>query len=217
MLRTLACSTLVALSATSAWAAGPLAVQAYGMYDWSRDNSNSWYQDGSYNGTVSGGWLSGGTGELTDGLSGASVAGGYSAWDSYVLWDGYSPAISFDLGSRFEVQSIAASFVTNPTAAVYVPPSVNVAFSEVEGVFGAGTTVSLSAAPAGDDMRFTRELLVAPGNGRYVQVSFTSPGRWMALSEVAFSGQASAVPEPESLALLLAGLGLLAWRVRRPG
>jgi hypothetical protein len=51
------------------------------------DGANAWgaYYDNKYNGSSVGGFLSGGVGDLTDGVQTASVAAGYGAWAPYVF------------------------------------------------------------------------------------------------------------------------------------
>lgn len=206
-----------ALIAGSAQAAGPIDVQSYDMYDWSRLNSWSWYSDQSYSGSVSAGWLSGGEGELTDGFVAGYVNGGYANWSPYVLWDAYSPVITFDLGARYTVHGVTASFLSYPDAAVYIPPTASLRFSDDGVNFSVADTRVFSTAERalGNDVPVSYELLDLPRTGRYVEITFQTPGRWIALSEVTFQGAVAAVPEPEPYALMLAGLGLVGFATRR--
>ena len=206
----LAASLLTLASAAQAYS--QINPQTYSMFDWSRTNSWSWYSDQTYNGAVSGNWLSGGVGELTDGVKNTSAAYGYSAWSPYVLWDGYTPVITFDLGANYAVSGIQAYFNYYPSAAVYIPPSAGIRFSSDGVHYGATQLRTFSGAelvPGGNDAVPSYNLLTAAGSGRYVEVTLTSPNRWIALSEVEFFGSAATVPEPEIYAMLLAGIGLL--------
>ena len=103
-------------------------------------------------------------------------------------------------------------------AAVYIPPSANIRFS-ADGVnFGSSLLRTFSTAeqtPGGDDTPVSYNLLASAGSGRYVEVTLTTPVRWIALSEVEFYGTATPVPEPETYALMLAGLGLVGFAARR--
>ena len=166
-------------------------------------------QDGAYNG-----WYNDNGNDLNDGIKSASVVNGYGAWTPYVLWDGYSPTITFDLGQVRSVGSITGYFVTYPGAAVYLPKTATVSFSDDGVVFGAGTVKGLwDDTPLVNDMPVELALLASPGQGRYVSVTLETPGRWIALGEVTFQAP---VPEPEGWALLAAGLGVVAGlRVRR--
>lgn len=166
-------------------------------------------QDGANNG-----WYNDNGNDLTDGIKSASIVHGYSAWTPYVLWDGYSPTITFDLGQVRSVGSITAYFVTHPIAAVYLPKAATVRFSDDGVSFGPEIVQGLWDETAlYNDTPVERSLLASPGQGRFVSVTLQSPGRWFALGEVTFQAP---VPEPEGWAMLAAGLGVVAaLRARR--
>jgi hypothetical protein len=212
-LMTLACAML----AVSLQAEASIPVQSYAMYDWSSVNSWDWYSDQTYSGDRNSGWLSGGTGELTDGFVARGVGAGYSDWSPYVLWDGSSPVITFDLGERYRVDSVVASFLAYPNAAVYIPLSAMLRFSDDGLTFGSLITHVFTAAERalGNDVQASYALLAAPVSGRFVELTLETPDRWIALSEVTFAGMAAPVPEPETYPLMLAGLGLVGFAARR--
>lgn len=159
-------------------------------------------QDGANNG-----WYNDNGNDLNDGVHGVTVAGGYAAWSPYVLWDGYSPTVTFDLGQTRSVGSIIGHFITYPSAAVTLPLKATVRFSDDGVLFGADIVQGLwDDTPLANDTPVELSLLASPGQGRFVSVTLQTPGRWIALGEVTFQ---SAVPEPEALALLLAGLGIV--------
>jgi hypothetical protein len=165
-------------------------------------------QDGANNG-----WYNDSGGELTDGLVGGPVGPGYSYWAPYVLWDGHSPTITFDLGQNTQVGSLRAHFLTYPRAAVYLPLSATVSYS-LDGIhFGPAQTVATgydSTVSLANDQVVSLDF-ITPGQGRFVALSLETPGRWFALSEVQLM---SPVPEVQAGWLAVAG-GALALAVGR--
>lgn len=183
------------------------------------------YFDNGYNGAHSAArYLSGGKGDLTDGVLSASVSAGYGAWAPYVMWDGLSPVIRFDLGSTYTLSSVTAYFKYYAQAAVFMPGSVGLRYSDDGVNFGAERLRGLSMAernvPGGDNSDGIFDLLTTPGSGRYVEMTLHNgpENRWLALSEVVFDGTpgaATSVPEPGSAALAALALAGLGWSRRR--
>lgn len=182
------------------------------------------YFDNAYSGTRSAsGMLSGGTGDLTDGVTTVSVAAGYGAWAPYVLWDGLSPVITFDLGASYNLSAITAHFKYYAQAAVFMPGSMDLRFSNDGSNFGATQSRLLSAVErnvaGGDNSDGVFELLTAPGSGRFVEITLNNgpENRWLALAEVSFEGtpgsSGNQVPEPGGLSLALSALAAL-WGLR---
>lgn len=195
-----------------------IVVSSYSMQDGA--DLHGAYYDNLYSGArSSSGYLTGGTGDLTDGVTSASVVYGYGAWAPYVMWDGLSPVITFDLGATYTLSTITAHFKYYASAAVFMPGSVDLRFSDDGTNFGATQSRLLSAAErnvaGGDNSDGVFELLTTPGSGRYVQVTLGNgpENRWLALAEVSFDGTpggtAASVPEPGGLGLALTALGAL--------
>lgn len=204
-LKSLVAGAALLAAATSAHAvpAGPAEPAQWPVLSYTLD------QDGANNG-----WYNDNAKDLTDGIKSASIVHGYSAWTPYVLWDGYSPTITFDLGQVRSVGAITGYFVTHPIAAVYLPKTATVRFSDDGVSFGPEIVKGLwDETTLYNDTPVERSLLASPGQGRFLSVTLQSPGRWFALGEVTFQAP---VPEPEGWAMLAAGLGVVtALRARR--
>lgn len=211
----------LALGMLSGAHALPITVQSYSMLD--GPALFGAYNDNLYNGTNVNGFLSGGVGDLTDGVLTALVAAGYGAWAPYVLWQ-ISPTITFDLGSLYDVSNVTSYFKYYPQAGVYIPSSVGLRISNDGINFTTIQSRIFSPAelvPGGNDANGIYQLLPSTVTARYIELTLSNPSLWIALSEVTFNGTsgslnpAVAVSEPESYAMMLAGLGLLGANTRR--
>lgn len=184
------------------------------------------YFDNLYSGVSdSNRFLSGGKGDLTDGVLTDSVAAGYGAWAPYVLWSGISPKITFDLGGLYALSDVTAYFKYYPQAAVYIPASVSLRFSSDGVSFGSAQQRlfdNAERAPGGNDSDGIYQLLGGSATARFVELTLNNgpENYWLALSEVEFDGVPTTamnnVPEPGTGPLLFVAaivLGLL--RIQR--
>jgi hypothetical protein len=171
-------------------------------------NVDAW-RDDSYSGTVSDFVLSGGLGDLTDGIiaTGGFTPGG--GVDPYVAWIDVQPPILFDFGANIRLSSVTLYYDDNnggnnvnvpqqfsltPTGGATLTQTVinNLPSSEPN-----STTLSFGAGLVGQT--FTLDII---GSDRFVFIS-----------EVAFVG--AAVPLPAGLPMLVMGLGALGLMKRR--
>jgi PEP-CTERM motif len=172
----------------------------FGIYD---------YWDEIYNGsgcvTCNGALLSGGTGDLTDGIiatqnwRGAEQPAGNGP---YVGWSLLDPTITFHWNAPVAITNATFYFDdSNGDGGVYPPASVIIDGTAFAVADPAGSAPFAFNAP----FSFTGTDLVVTINRRT---------QWVFLSEVQFDA-VSLVPEPQTYALLLAGLGLLGFAARR--
>lgn len=191
----------------------PVAVTSYSMPNGgSSGGVDPWfYWDLAYNGsgstTTDGAALSGGTGDLTDGivpdttyetLEGPSGAGPYVGWRSNVT---PNPTIIFNFAGEPGISSMRIHVDNSGIGGVGAPGAIL-----INGINTAFTAPDLGTAGwvefAGLD---------ATGNSLTLQMNHSSY-QWLFISEVAF---ASNVPEPAHWALMIAGFGLVGATLRR--
>ena len=202
------CAALAAcLTAGTAFGAGP-APDSYNMLNGNTGSFNYW--DESYNGagcvTCDNAALTGGRGDLTDG----SIA--TANWfdteapagpGPYVGWT-IDPTITFHWNAPVSIGSVTFHLDDSNGAGGVSAPS---------GVIVDGTSFAI-AEPAGSaPFAFT-----ASGfsfNGTDLVVTLQRKNSWVFLSEVEFNGTTAAVAEPETYALMVAGLGAIAIIARR--
>lgn len=210
---------LVGLVFLSQALAAPISVTSYsgpnGQGQASGGTFNYWdlNYNGSGNTATDGAPLSGGTGDLTDGViatgnwnnvENAAGTGPYVGWR-----DGFNsnPLITFFFGGSVAVDTIT----------IYVDDSDNNGGVEVPisfeiGLSGGPLTVFPIADPSGTaPASFTFSGLGLTGNA--IDIRFNHRSEWVFVSEVTFASAPAAVPEPAMA--WLAGVGLCAVAVRR--
>jgi len=206
LLSTLLAAVLVSFGGHAV--ASPLVVSSYDMVNGYTGSYQYW--DDSYSGsgskTTDGAALSGGKGDLTDGVVAASnwfVTEAPAGPGPYVGWVNINPVIHFHFGGPVAINTISFSFDdANGYGGVSTPLSV---------VIG-GTTYGI-ADPAGS-APFQFDVSGLSLNVSDLDITINRGNAWVFVSEIAFDGVTGdgSVPEPGSLALLglgLAGLALL--------
>ncbi|MGV8988636.1 MAG: VPLPA-CTERM sorting domain-containing protein [Cypionkella sp.] len=169
------------------------------------------YWDGSYNGTGSTSTdrsaLSGGTGDLTDGVIATqnwNIVENTLGTGPYVGWSNFSPTIDFFFAALTNFTSVTFHFDdSDGSGGVFQPASVN--------VNGAGHAVPDHPGPS--PFAYTVDLTGLTTD--QLTVNIFANGPWIFLSEVTFAGQIAAVPLPAGGILLLGALGGLACLRRR--
>ncbi|MEO0667372.1 MAG: VPLPA-CTERM sorting domain-containing protein [Pseudomonadota bacterium] len=170
-------------------------------YDTVNGNTGTYtYWDDTYNGTgsttTSGSALSGGTGDLTDGViaTGNWFAPGETG--KYVGWLNTDPTITFNFAQAYDFTAVTFHFDdSNGSGGVSQPSLVN--------VNGSGFTIPTN--PGSAPFSFTVDLTGTKTDTLTTQL-FRS-NSWVFLSEVTFEADAvSAVPLPAAGGMLLVGL-----------
>lgn len=182
---------------------------------------NSWYVDNSYTGNT-GGALSGGVGELVDGVKGTFISSGYSQWEPYSLYDTGSSGGQIIYTYYFD-QVYAWDSLTHynqifVNAAVRVPNSFTTEFS-VDGGASFHSSVYRETTTAERSVLKGAVVydLLGSATGYFadvIRVTIDQPSRWWASDEVEFTG----TPVPEVAAsgwfVGMSVVALLAFRRR---
>lgn len=174
------------------------------------------YWDRNYTGagstTTDGAALSGGLGKLTDGVisttqwdlvSNGAGTGEYVGW--YAVHT-LNPLITFSFSGNPTIDSISIQMDNSGVGGVFAPQSIL--------IDGVNSSFTAPAAGTVGSVSFTG--LGLTGNSHTIQFN-QFQGTWTFVSEISFDDgrTVSAVPEPETYAMMLAGLGLLGFAARR--
>ena len=198
-------AAMTILSAASSAFAGAIP-DSYNMLNGNSGSYNYW--DETYSGagcvTCNTAALSGGRGDLTDGIIATDnwfVTEKPIGNGPYVGW-ALDPTITFHWNTPVNVSSVTFHFDdSNGSGGVSAPASV-----DVNGIN------FLISDPAGSaPFAFVANGLSFTGND--LAVTIHRSNSWVFLSEVEFN--VTPVPEPETYAMLLAGLGLVGFAIRR--
>jgi hypothetical protein len=202
---------LVSVAPLSAHAS-QLVVSSYSMYNGGTGSYD--YRDFTYvpcNGAcdMTGAFLSGGTGKLTDGVSPPLSWYQYGSATPWVGWypgqlNGSNPTITFNFPGTVNINSVTV-WVDNTIGygGVYLPSSVSVG----------ATNFPIAPDNSNPNPRgYTFSGLNITGNSVNVQF-FQTSGDWIMVGEVSFNGT-QAVPLPPALLLFGSGIAGLA-AVRR--
>lgn len=149
--------------------------------------------------------LTGGKGDLTDGIIASGnwfVVEAPAGNGPYVGWT-LNPTITFHWNSPVSINSVTFYLDdANGAGGVSAPGSI-----DIDGVNFA------VADPAGS-APFIYQANGLSFSGTDLSIKLLRSNQWVFLSEVEFAG-AQAVPEPETLALVMVGLGTMAMLTRR--
>lgn len=210
-----AVSVAALLAASSLALAVPVTPLSYSMQNGGTGSYNYW--DDSYSGsgstTTNYAALSGGLGDLTDGVIATqnwNVAEAPAGAGPYVGWLA-SPSINFHFASAQTIKSLTVHYDdANGYGGVWTPNSISL-WDDAVSLGSMFLADPVSAAPGSFTWNFG-------GSGLSVTTLQMDIGRrnggWVFLSEVSFD-DGQAVPEPAGMALVGAGLASLAFLRRR--
>lgn len=211
MLRYFSTALVGAVMAGSALAA-PVHPTSYTMPNGGRGTFT--YFDDSYDAagalkTTAYATLSGGTGDLTDGVIAAQSwnIGGQTTSTPYVGWANINPVITFLFGQVTTFSSATFHFDGSRAGGVQPPQSV-----AVNGTLASNVTAPAVNAPLAHVVDLSS---LAATDSLSFEITGNGNGTWIFVSEVVFEG-AAPVPLPSSSLLLLGAFGgLAAWRRKR--
>ncbi|KAB2660187.1 MAG: hypothetical protein DVB31_14555, partial [Verrucomicrobia bacterium] len=178
--------------------ATPLQVVAYALPNGGgvpnyRDNS---YTGGAGDPTVDGSALSGGTGELTDGIQPQFSLSGLTSDLPWVIWGGPSPTLTFDFGGTRTVTGVHLHVQVGSGSGVTLFRHVDASFSDDGVHFGAAQRFypdTRSTVRNNFAATLPFELV---GLGRYVRLAFERGSGAIALGEVSFFGYVPEATKP---------------------
>ena len=173
------------------------------------------YWDKKYNGpdaqaTTDGALLTGGVGDLTDGLVASNTwdqVEDYSGEGPYVGWF-YNftpnPTVTFNFSNVSSIDTIR----------IHLDNSIYGGVEGPAGILIDGVSQRYTNPTPGTAGFVTFSGLNLAGDTHTVQFQQT-PGRWVFVSEVQFDGALSAVPEPATWAMFVLGFGMVGSAVRQ--
>ena len=201
----LAAAVLACVAAGGASAAAP---DSYNMLNGNTGSYNYW--DETYTGagcvTCDNSSLTGGKGDLTDGTIANDnwfVTEAPPGNGPYVGWT-LDPVITFHWNASTVVNSVTFYLDDSNGAGGVSAPS---------GIIVNGNLYVVPEPAGSAPFSFTAGSVGFTGTD--LQVQLLRKNSWVFLSEVEFNGQSNAIPEPETYALMLAGLGVMATVARR--
>lgn len=198
-------------------AAASAAVVPIASYDMVNGRSGfNRYIDETYNGAgnpfVDSSLLSGGTGQLTDGILGTDNILDNNSFD-WLGWLEVQPSIRFDLGQIVQLDQLSVRAASSsPFGDVDLPGTITIDFSN-DGVIYFGSVVrTTTAGERANPLSQWINVDLAGVSARYARAAFTDGDQpWIFLSETQFTGT---IPAPAATGLL-AFAGLAASRRRR--
>ncbi len=213
----------LAVGMSTAATAVPIIVYSYDTPNGSGQASGGTfnYWDKAYTGsgdtTLDGSALTGGTGDLTDGVAAPGVwsttenVAGDGPYVGWLTSRTLNPLVSFSLltyaePGYFRVDRIDIHMDNSNFGGVRAPASILVN----------GQATTFTAPPVGTSGWSTLSGFTEVTSNGPVDIQFFHSTQWVFVSEVSFDGTwIATVPEPASWAMLIAGFGLVGGSLRR--